>query len=46
MFQVPKSWEKGIVTLHFEAVNYKTEVWVNDQAVGIMRVDLLLFLSN
>ena len=35
MFQVPKSWEKGIVTLHFEAVNYKTEVWVNDQAVGI-----------
>ena len=35
MFQVPKSWEKGIITLHFEAVNYKTEVWVNDQAVGI-----------
>ena len=35
MFQVPKSWEKGIITLHFEAVNYKTEVWLNDQAVGI-----------
>ena len=34
-FWVPKSWNVGVFSLHFEAVNYKTEVWVNDQAVGI-----------
>ena len=33
-FWVPKSWNVGVFSLHFEAVNYKTEVWVNDQAVG------------
>ena len=33
-FRVPESWNEGVFSLHFEAVNYKTEVWVNDQAVG------------
>ena len=33
-FQVPESWNEGVFSLYFEAVNYKTEVWVNDQAVG------------
>lgn len=34
-FAVPKEWDTGIVSLHFEAVNYKAEVWLNDQAVGV-----------
>ena len=33
-FKVPQAWDTGIVHLHFEAVNYKTEVWINGQAVG------------
>ena len=33
-FRVPESWNEGVLSLYFEAVNYKTEVWVNDQAVG------------
>ena len=33
-FTIPKSWKDKIIHLNFEAVNYKTEVWLNDQVVG------------
>lgn len=33
-FRVPSSWRRGRLLLHFEAVDYSTEVWVNGQAVG------------
>lgn len=33
-FRVPSSWRRGRLLLHFEAVDYATEVWVNGQAVG------------
>ncbi|MHC4740578.1 MAG: glycoside hydrolase family 2 protein [Planctomycetota bacterium] len=34
-FEVPKSWEGKVIRLHFDAVNFISEVWVNDQAVGV-----------
>ena len=34
-FNVPQDWYDGVVSLHFEAVNYKSEVWLNDQAIGV-----------
>ncbi|MCX6905498.1 MAG: hypothetical protein NTW03_18880, partial [Verrucomicrobia bacterium] len=34
MFKVPKSWQGKIVRLHFDAVNFRAEVWLNDSAVG------------
>ena len=33
-FQVPASWQDQIVRLRFGAVNYLTEVWLNDEVVG------------
>ena len=33
-FTIPDSWKEKIIQLNFEAVNYKTEVWLNDQVVG------------
>ncbi len=33
-FMIPKNWDHKIIQLNFEAVNYKTEVWINDQVVG------------
>ncbi len=33
-FKVPASWRGRRVRLHFDAVNFRSEVWVNDQAVG------------
>ncbi|GGZ87267.1 hypothetical protein GCM10007028_26780 [Algibacter mikhailovii] len=33
-FIIPEAWNDKIVQLNFEAVNYKTEVWINDQVVG------------
>lgn len=48
---MPRSWENKIVELKFNASNYKTEVWINDQVVGFheggyssfkFRVDRLL----
>lgn len=33
-FTVPKNWGDKIIHLNFEASNYKTEVWLNDQVVG------------
>ena len=34
-FTVPKDWEGKVVRLHFGAVNFFSEVWVNITAVGI-----------
>lgn len=34
-FNVPASWSEKIIELKFDASNYKTEVWVNDMAVGV-----------
>ncbi|MCP5116762.1 MAG: hypothetical protein GY953_38535, partial [bacterium] len=31
---VPESWKDKTVRLHFEAVNFMAEGWLNDQAVG------------
>jgi hypothetical protein len=33
-FEVPDSWENKVVRLHFGAVNFLTEVWLNGFVVG------------
>ncbi len=33
-FMVPENWNNKIIQINFEASNYKTEVWINDQVVG------------
>ena len=33
-FTIPENWNDKIIVLKFEAVNYKSEVWINDQVVG------------
>ncbi|KPL05636.1 hypothetical protein AMJ85_11520 [candidate division BRC1 bacterium SM23_51] len=33
-FKVPASWAGKTIRLHFDAVNFMAEVWLNDQAVG------------
>ena len=33
-FRVPASWKDRVVRLEFAAVNYRAEVWVNDQPAG------------
>jgi len=33
-FTIPENWNDKIIELNFEAVNYKSEVWINDQVVG------------
>ena len=33
-FTVPQSWSKEQVLLHFGAVDWKTDVWINDIKVG------------
>ena len=33
-FKVPANWKGKIVRLHFDAVNYVAEVWLNNHAVG------------
>ena len=34
-FKVPAEWEGKVIRLHFDAVNFLAEVWLNDQAVGM-----------
>lgn len=33
-FYLPESWNNKIIEIKFNASNYKTEVWINDQVVG------------
>lgn len=33
-FEVPKDWEGKIIRLQFDAVNYLSEIWLNDEVVG------------
>ncbi len=33
-FQVPANWEGKVVRMHFGAVNYLSEFWLNDEVVG------------
>jgi len=33
-FAIPETWKNRKVLLHFEAVDWETKVWVNDQLVG------------
>ena len=33
-FKVPAGWEGKVVHLNFDAVNFFSEVWINDQAAG------------
>lgn len=33
-FNVPENWADKTIQLNFQAVNYKAEVWINDQVVG------------
>lgn len=33
-FTIPKSWEGKVIRLLFGAVNYLSEVWINDEVVG------------
>lgn len=50
-FKIPASWEGKVVHVNFDAVNFFSEVWVNDQAAGYheggytpfkLRIDKLL----
>ncbi|MFD0712649.1 glycoside hydrolase family 2 protein [Paenibacillus sp. GCM10027626] len=36
-FEIPGDWDGDRVLLHFGAVDYKAEVWVNEQRVGTHR---------
>ena len=33
-FQVPSNWDGKFIHLQFDAVNYLSEVWLNDEVVG------------
>ena len=33
-FEVPREWKNKVVRLQFDAVNYLSEVWLNDEVVG------------
>lgn len=33
-FQIPDSWKGQVIELNFDAVNYKSEIWLNDNVVG------------
>jgi beta-galactosidase len=33
-FQVPPDWRDKVVRVQFDAVNFKSEVWLNDQPLG------------
>ncbi len=43
VFRVPDGWGGGRVLLHFGAVDWETNVWVNDQAIGTHRGGYLPF---
>jgi beta-galactosidase len=34
-FKVPANWAGKTVRLHFDALNFRSEVWLNDTAVGV-----------
>ena len=34
-FQIPKKWKKKEIILHFGAVDWESELWINDKKVGI-----------
>jgi len=34
-FKVPADWKQKVVRLQFDAVNFRSEVWLNDVAVGM-----------
>ncbi len=33
-FTLPDNWQNKTIRLHFEAVNYRAEIWVNGEAAG------------
>ena len=33
-FTLPTDWQEKTIRLHFEAVNYRAEIWVNGEAAG------------
>ncbi len=33
-FTLPAAWEGKVIRLRFDAVNFRAEIWLNDQAVG------------
>lgn len=52
-FTVPENWKKKKILLHFEAVDWETTVWVNDQPAGVHKggydpftLDITDLLSN
>ena len=34
-FQIPKNWKRKEIILHFGAVDWESELWINDKKVGI-----------
>ena len=34
-FQIPKKWKRKEIILHFGAVDWESELWINDKKVGI-----------
>lgn len=54
-FLIPDDWKGQIIEVHFEAVNYKAELWLNDEVVGFheggytpfsFRIDKLLKMGE
>ncbi len=54
-FLIPDDWKDQIIEVHFEAVNYKAELWLNDEVVGFheggytpftFRIDKLLKMGE
>ena len=37
IFQVPREWKRKEIILHFGAVDWESELWINDKKVGIHR---------
>ena len=36
-FTLPEDWSEGRILIHFGAVDYETEVWINGKSVGTHR---------
>jgi len=54
-FTIPEHWDNQIIELQFDAVNYKSEIWINDEVVGFheggytpfsFRIDQLIDLNK
>ena len=45
-FELPKNWSEKDVVIHFEAVDYKSDVWVNDIPVDDKGRRIIFFIHG